>query len=162
GIVEAVRRKAGQYVLESLATSRHDRCRREHSKSQYERDKAVAEHTHPSWSRHRWEEAAKRRLLRSRYHKWQFARERLPTAFLGDNIVIAALGTRPVADQVLGVGQELRPGVARNEAVGLPHDIELAVAPDLADEDRLGDVGIGQHLRCSAGQIRGLDAGPRI
>src|SRR5215471_6705918 len=73
-------------------------------------------------------------------------------ALVGLGVVVAALLADPVADQVLGAVQLLRPGVARHEVLGLVDHVELAVGLDLADEHRLGDVVVGQHLRYATGQ----------
>src|SRR2546421_269695 len=78
-----------------------------------------------------------RRLLRS----WTSSISgTLTTALVGLGVVVAALLADPVADQVLGAVELLRPCIAGNEARGLPHHVELAVGLDLADEHRLGDV----------------------
>src|SRR5262249_56364737 len=55
-------------------------------------------------------------------------------------LVVAAFERDPVGDQVLGAFQVGRPRGAGHEPFGLPHHVELAVSPHLADEDRLGDV----------------------
>src|SRR5579863_9192701 len=75
-------------------------------------------------------------------------------ALLGHGVVVAALELHPVADQVLGGGDVGRPSRAGYELLGLPHDVELAIGPDLADEDRLGDVMVRQQLGHAAGQVR--------
>src|SRR3981081_4247085 len=62
----------------------------------------------------------------------------LTAALVGLGVVVAALLANPVADQVLGAFKLLRPGIAGNQARGLPHHVELAVALDFANEDRLG------------------------
>src|SRR5262249_13893792 len=80
-------------------------------------------------------------------------------ALLGDLVVVAALELDPVGLEVLRAFEVRRPGGARNEARRLPHHVELAVALDLADEHRLADVVVRQHLGGSAGQVRDLDAG---
>src|SRR5262245_49364093 len=82
----------------------------------------------------------------------------LTAALVGLGVVVTALLADPVADQVLGALELLRPGVAGDEARGLPHHVELAVGLDLADEHRLGDMVVGQHLRGAAGQVLGFDA----
>src|SRR5438876_1016042 len=79
-------------------------------------------------------------------------------AFLGDGIVIAALEGLPVADEVLGALEIFRPGVARDQAFGLPDHVKLPIRAHLADVDRLGDVVVGQHLGGAAGQVRRIDA----
>ena len=84
-----------------------------------------------------------------------------PAALLGDLVVVAALQRHPIGLQVLRTRQEIRPGVAGHQALGLPHHVELAVGADFAHEHRLGDVMVGQHLRHAAGQIRRFDAGQR-
>src|SRR5439155_220713 len=71
----------------------------------------------------------------------------LSAAFVGLGVVVAALLSDPVADQILGAFKLLRPCIAGNQARGLPHHVELAVAFDFANEDRLGDVMVRQHLR---------------
>src|SRR5882757_4869035 len=86
----------------------------------------------------------------------------LAAALVGLGVVVAALLADPVADQVLGAVELLRPGVAGHQARGLPDHVELAVALDLADEHRLGDVVVRQHLRGATGQVRRLDAGERV
>src|SRR6202035_3990149 len=77
----------------------------------------------------------------------------LTAALVGLDVVVAALLADPVADQVLGTLEFLRPCIAGNQARGLPHHVELAIALDLADEHRLGDVMVGKHLGVAAGQI---------
>src|SRR5271155_1218705 len=76
-------------------------------------------------------------------------------------VVVAAVELHPIRDQILGAGKIRRPGVPRHQARGLPHHVELAVAADFADEDRLCDVVIGQHFGDTAGEISLLDAGQR-
>ena len=83
-------------------------------------------------------------------------------ALVGLHIPIAALLVDPVADQVLRAIELLRPGVACDEAGRLPHHVELAVGAHFADQDRLGDVVVRQHLGHAASQIRHLDAGQRV
>src|SRR5436190_6682416 len=83
-------------------------------------------------------------------------------ALIGLGVVVATLLPDPVADQVLGALELLRPGVARDETRRLPHHVELAVRLHLADEHRLGDVVVRQHLRGTAGQVRRFDAGQRV
>src|SRR6202011_3361668 len=82
----------------------------------------------------------------------------LTAALVGLGVVVAALLADPVADQVLGALELLRPCIAGHQARGLPHHVELAVALDLADEHRLGDVVVRQHLRRATGQVRRLGA----
>src|SRR3954471_6647217 len=55
-------------------------------------------------------------------------------ALVGLGVEVAALLADPVADQILGALELLRPGVAGDEARRLPHRLELAVGPHLADE----------------------------
>src|SRR5438552_13743241 len=98
-----------------------------------------------------------RRLLRSYRESGALA-----AALVGLDVVVAALLADPVAGQVLGAFELLRPCVARHQARGLPHHIELAVGLDLADEHRLGDVMVRQHLRDAAGQVRSFGARQRI
>src|SRR5579862_5294567 len=86
----------------------------------------------------------------------------LTAALVGLGVVVAALLANPVADQVLGAVELLRPGVARNEVLGLVNHAELAIALDLADEHRLGDVVVRQHLRHATGQVRRFNAGQRV
>ena len=58
----------------------------------------------------------------------------LAAALAGGDVEVAAGHRRaPVGDQVLGVGQVVRPLVADDEAGGLPDDVELAVVLDFAD-----------------------------
>src|SRR5918993_278512 len=65
----------------------------------------------------------------------------LATALAGDDVEVAAVhGLPPIGDQVLGVRQVGRPLFRDHQARGLPHRVELAVALDLADQHRLGDV----------------------
>src|SRR5205807_6649407 len=77
---------------------------------------------------------------------------RRAAALLGHRIVVAAFQRHPVGFQVLRARQVLGPGVAGDQCGRLPDDVELAVAADLADIDRLGDVVIGQHLGGTAGK----------
>src|SRR5206468_5388131 len=70
----------------------------------------------------------------------------LTAALVGLGVVVAALLADPVADQVLGALELLRPGVASDKTRGLPHHVELAVGFDFANEHRLGDVMVWQHL----------------
>src|SRR6185312_6898402 len=83
-------------------------------------------------------------------------------ALVGLDVVVAALLADPIADQVPGAVELLRPGVAGDEILGLVDDVELAVALDLADEHRLGDVVVREHLRGAAGQVRRFDARQRV
>jgi hypothetical protein len=46
--------------------------------------------------------------------------------------------------------------------IGLGDHVELAVGLDLADQDGLGDVVVGEHRRDAAGQVRRGDAGQRV
>jgi hypothetical protein len=62
---------------------------------------------------------------------------------------------RPVRLQHGRFRQEVGPGVARHR-LGLADDVELAVVLDLADQHRLGQVVVGQHLGHAAGQVRKL------
>src|SRR3954471_10405452 len=82
-------------------------------------------------------------------------------ALVGLGVEVAALLADPVADQILGALELLRPGVAGDEARGLPDHVKLAIALDLADEDRLGDVMVRQHLRGATGQVLGFDTWQR-
>src|SRR3984885_4269500 len=86
----------------------------------------------------------------------------LTAALVGLGVVVAALLADPVADQVLGTIELLRPCIAGNQTRGLPHHVELAVGFDFADEHRLGDVMVRQHLGGAAGQVLGFDAGQRV
>src|ERR1700730_3271987 len=86
----------------------------------------------------------------------------LTAALVGLGVVVAALLADPVADQVLGALEFLRPCIAGHQARGLPHHVELAVALDFANEHRLGDVMVGKHPRGAAGQVLGFDAGQRV
>src|SRR5450432_1682906 len=61
-------------------------------------------------------------------------------AFLSHSIVVAAFLRFPVADEVFRTRQLFRPCIAGDEAGGLPHHVELAIATHFADEHRLGDV----------------------
>src|SRR3954469_4996789 len=70
----------------------------------------------------------------------------LTAALVGLGVVVAALLADPVADQVLGAVELLRPCIAGHQARGLPHHVKLAVALDLANEHRLGDVMVRKHL----------------
>src|SRR6186713_3604130 len=79
-------------------------------------------------------------------------------ALVGLGVEVAALLADPVADQVLGAVELLRPGVAGNETGRLPDHVELTVRLDLADEHRLGDVVVREHLGGAAGQVLGFDA----
>src|SRR6202167_5388349 len=83
-------------------------------------------------------------------------------ALLRHGVVVAALHLHPVADQVLGGRDVRRPRRTGYEIFGLPHDVELAVGPDLADEDRLGDVVVRQKFGDAAGEVRRLGAGKRL
>src|SRR5690349_23032975 len=83
-------------------------------------------------------------------------------ALVGLGVVVAALLADPIADQVLGAFELLRPGVAGHEVLGLVDDSELAIALDLADEHRLGDVVVGQHLGDATSQVRRFGAGQRV
>src|SRR3984893_10776369 len=86
----------------------------------------------------------------------------LTAALVGLGVVVAALLADPVADQVLGALQFLRPCIAGNQARGLPHNVELAVAFDFANEHRLGDVMVRKHLGDAAGQVRRFGSGQRV
>src|SRR4030088_2617127 len=93
---------------------------------------------------------------------WSQESGALTAALVGLGVVVAALLANPVADQVLGAFQLLRPCIAGHQARGLPHHVELAVALDLAKEPRLGDVMVRKHLGGAAGQVFGFDAGQRF
>src|SRR5580692_11177878 len=82
----------------------------------------------------------------------------LTAALVGLGVVVAALLADPVADQVLGIRQLLRPGVAGNQTGRLPHHVELAIGFDFANEHRLGDVVVRKQFRRATGQIRRLGA----
>src|ERR1700676_2923531 len=86
----------------------------------------------------------------------------LTAALVGLGVVVAALLADPVADQVLGALELLRPCIAGNQARGLPHHVELAIAFDFANEHRLGDVVVRQHLGHAASQVRGLGTRQRV
>src|SRR5260221_2491413 len=86
----------------------------------------------------------------------------LTAALVGLGVVVAALLANPVADQVLGAVELLRPCIAGHQTRGLPHHVELAVGFDFANEHRLGDVMVRQHLRSAAGQVLGFGAGQRV
>src|SRR5882672_5322329 len=47
------------------------------------------------------------------------------------------VGPRPVGDLLLGILDELAPGLGADETLRAPHFLELAVGEDLADDDRL-------------------------
>src|SRR4051812_7499533 len=79
-------------------------------------------------------------------------------ALVGLGVPVAALLADPGADQILRAVQFLRPCVAGDEPLGLPHHVELAVGAHFADEPRLGDVVVRKHLGDAAGQIRRLGA----
>src|SRR5262249_3308552 len=78
---------------------------------------------------------------------------RSAAALLGNGVVVAALEGLPVPDQVLGFRKVFRPGIARDEVLGLPHHVELPVAAHLADEHRLGNMVVRQHFRYAAGEV---------
>src|SRR3981189_2201674 len=86
----------------------------------------------------------------------------LTAALVGLGVVVAALLANPVADQVLGAFKLLRPCIAGNQARGLPHHVELAVALDLANEHRLGDVMVRKHLGGAAGPGPGFAGWQRV
>src|SRR5215475_3360585 len=65
-------------------------------------------------------------------------------ALVGLGVEVAALLVDPIRHQVPGPFELLGPSIAGNQPVGLPHHVELAVAFDLADEHRLGDMVVGQ------------------
>src|SRR3954466_13745744 len=75
----------------------------------------------------------------SRIGQESFRSRTRSAALLGDLVVVAALEGNPVGFQVLRTRQVVGPGIARDQALGLPHDVKLAVAFDFADEHRLGD-----------------------
>src|SRR6185369_9582247 len=61
----------------------------------------------------------------------------LAAALARDDVEVAAVhGLAPIGDQVLGIRQVGRPLFRDHQARGLPHRVELAVALDLADQDR--------------------------
>ena len=87
----------------------------------------------------------------------------LAAALAGGGVEVAAGHRRaPIGDQVLGVGQVVRPLVADDQARGLPDDVELAVGLDFADEHRLGDVVVRHHGRVAAGEVRHRNADDRV
>src|SRR6516225_2384565 len=82
----------------------------------------------------------------------------LTAALVGLGVVVAAFLADPVTDQVLGALKFLRPCIAGDQARGLPHHVELAIAFDFANEHRLGDVMVREHLGNAAGQVRRFDS----
>src|SRR5579862_2613265 len=78
----------------------------------------------------------------------------LTAALVGLGVVVATLLANPVADQVLGAFELLRPCIACHQARRLPHHVKLTVTLDLTDEHRLGNVVVGQHLGHATGQVR--------
>src|SRR4029077_9105099 len=76
--------------------------------------------------------------------------------------VVTPLQGRPGGLEIRRARQEVGPGVARDETLGLPHDIELAVAADFADEHGLGDVVVRKHLGGAAGEIWPFNAGQGV
>src|SRR3984893_11698449 len=86
----------------------------------------------------------------------------LTAALVGLGIPVTAFLADPVADQVLGAIELLRPGIAGHQARGLPHHIELAVAFDFANEHRLGDVMVRKHLWDAAGQGWRFETGQSV
>src|SRR5580704_6806031 len=79
---------------------------------------------------------------------------RRAAALLRHLVVVAAFELHPIGFEILRAGQVRRPGGAGNELLGLEHHVELAVGPDLADIDRLGDVMVRQQGRDAAGEVR--------
>src|SRR5262245_58638767 len=49
----------------------------------------------------------------------------LTSALFGDLVVVAALQRHPIRLEILRAGQEVGPGVAGHESLGLPDDVEL-------------------------------------
>src|SRR5207237_4456638 len=86
----------------------------------------------------------------------------LTTALVALGVVVAALLADPVADQVLGALELLRPGVAGDKTGGLPHHVALAVGFAFANEHRRGDVMVLKHLGDAAGQALAFDARQRV
>src|SRR5580700_6504688 len=78
-------------------------------------------------------------------------RLRRAAALLRHLVEVAAFELHPIGFEILRAGQVRRPGGAGNEFLGLEHHVELAVGPDLADIDRLGDVMVRQERRDAAG-----------
>ncbi len=76
--------------------------------------------------------------------------------------VAADPGIGPVRGQLLALRDVVRPGIARDHAIGLPHHIELAVFLDLADQHGLAQVMVGVHDRDAAGQVLDLLADHRL
>src|SRR5580704_6967003 len=81
---------------------------------------------------------------------------RRAAALLRHLVEVAALELHPIGFEILRAGQVRRPGGAGNQFFGLEHHVELAVGPDLADIDRLGDVMVRQQGRDAAGEVRRL------
>src|SRR5690554_4299033 len=79
---------------------------------------------------------------------------RATTALAGDYVEVAATQRRaPVADQILGARQEVRPGIPGHGGRGFPDHGELAVVLDLANQHRLGDVVVRHHGGVAAGEV---------
>src|SRR5258708_14248784 len=109
--------------------------------------------------RQRWGEGGdNRRLLRFCVRRGSGT---LTAALVGLGVVVAAILANPVADQVPGALALLRPCIAGHQTRGLPHHVELAVGFDFANEHRLGDVMVRQHLRSAAAQVLCFGAGQR-
>src|SRR5262249_25487485 len=58
--------------------------------------------------------------------------------FFGDLVVVAAFQGYPVGLEVLRARQKVRPSVARDQALGLPNHVELAIAANFTNEYRFG------------------------
>src|SRR6188768_4501676 len=78
----------------------------------------------------------------------------LARALLGLGVVVAALQRDPVSLDVLAARQEVRPGVARHQALRLPDRVELTVGTYFTDEHGLGQVVVRQHLGDTTGEVR--------
>src|SRR5204863_80874 len=69
--------------------------------------------------------------------------------FSGD-AVAADPGIGPIGDFALILRQIWAPRIGLDRLLGLPHDIELTVGPDLTDRDRLRQVVVRVHDRGEA------------
>src|SRR6188768_2806231 len=82
----------------------------------------------------------------------------LARALLGLGVVVAALQRDPVSLDVLAARQEIRPGVARHQALRLPDRVELTIRAHFTDEHRLGEMVVRQHLGDATREVRSFEA----
>ena len=81
----------------------------------------------------------------------------LPGTLLRFGVVVAAVDwCCPVSGQVFGTWQEIRPGIAFNQAFGFPHYFKLSVVLNLANQHGFAQVVVFPHHGHATSQVLGL------